>query len=227
MHVGERFDVADQIADLPGLKLRASAALGDELAQLEHFIGGGRFEEADFLPLADRAVANADVGDRPAIFVVMRIEHHRLQRSFRIAGWGGDMLDDRLEQQIDPLARLAAARNDFGRIDAEDRFHFGEHFVRPGVLQIDFVEHGNDRQIVLHRGEGVGDGLGLDPLERIDQQHGPFAAGEAAGDFVMEIDVARRVDQVQLVLFPLVFVGHRDRAGFDRDPAGALQLHVV
>ena len=41
----------------------------------------------------------------------------------------------------------------------------------------------------------------------------------------MEVDVARRVDQVELELLALVVVPDRDRARLDRDPALALELH--
>ena len=82
---------------------------------------------------------------------------------------------------------------------AERLLHFLASLRRAGRGQVDLVDHRDDRQVVLHRGVGVGDRLGLDALKRVDQQHGPFAAGERAGDFVLKVDVARRVDQVQLV----------------------------
>jgi hypothetical protein len=43
----------------------------------------------------------------------------------------------------------------------------------------------------------IGQGLGLDPLTGVDQQQGALAGSQGAGDFVGEIDVTRRVDQVQ------------------------------
>ena len=43
----------------------------------------------------------------------------------------------------------------------------------------------------------------------------------------MEVDVARRVDQVQLVDLAVQRVIDRDRPGLDGDPALALQVHVV
>ena len=49
---------------------------------------------------------------------------------------------------------------------------------------------------------GVGDGLGLHALKGIDEKDDPFARGQAARDFVAEIDVAGRVDQVELVASP-------------------------
>ena len=68
------------------------------------------------------------------------------------------------------------------------------------MRQVDLVQHRDDGQVVLHRQEGVGDGLGLHALEGIDEQDRPLAGGEAARHLVAEIDVAGRVDQVQLVL---------------------------
>ena len=43
----------------------------------------------------------------------------------------------------------------------------------------------------------------------------------------MEVDVAGRVDQVQLVSLAVERVVDRDGAGLDRDAALALQVHVV
>ena len=61
----------------------------------------------------------------------------------------------------------------------------------------------------FHGQEGVGDRLGLHALEGIDEQDGALAGGEAARHFVVEIDVAGRIDQVQLVGLALVARGRR------------------
>ncbi len=65
--------------------------------------------------------------------------------------------------------------------------------------QVDLVDHRDDLQIVFHRGVGVGDRLGFDALKGVDQQQGTLAAGQRARDLVMEVHVARRVNQIQLV----------------------------
>ena len=71
-------------------------------------------------------------------------------------------------------------------IDRQHRLHLGDDLVGPGVLQVDLVEHRHDGQVVLHGQVGVGDGLGLDALEGIDQQDGPLAAGQAARHLVLK-----------------------------------------
>src|SRR5262245_49410407 len=43
----------------------------------------------------------------------------------------------------------------------------------------------------------------------------------------MKIDVSWRIDQVQLVLLPLIRVLHRDGMRLDRDSALAIERHVV
>ena len=69
----------------------------------------------------------------------------------------------------------------------------------------------------------VRDGLGLDALGRVDDEDSALAGLERARDLVGEVDVTRRVDQVQLVALP----GHAHRLGLDRDPALALELHRI
>ena len=46
----------------------------------------------------------------------------------------------------------------------------------------------------------VREGLGFHALRRIHHQQRAFARLQAARDFVGEIDVARRVDQVELII---------------------------
>ena len=113
------------------------------------------------------------------------------------------------------------------RIDPERMLHLLGHFVDPGMLEIDLVDDGQDLQIVLHGGIGIGDRLRLDTLKRIDQQQCAFAAGQRPGDFVLKVHVAGRVDQVQFELLLALLVAHGDRARLDRDAPCALQLHVV
>ena len=82
-------------------------------------------------------------------------------------------------------------------------------------------------QIDIDRRIGVGDRLSLHALKRIDQQQRPFTGREAARDFVVKVDVARRVDQVQFVDLAVVLVVDRDGAGFDRDAPFAFDVQII
>ncbi len=73
----------------------------------------------------------------------------------------------------------------------------------------------------------VGERLRLEALSRVDHEDGALAGRERARDLVAEIDVAGRVDQVELVELALVRPGHAHRLGLDRDAALALEIHRV
>ena len=72
------------------------------------------------------------------------------------------------------------------------------HPVRLGRGQIDLVDHRNNFQVVMQSEVGIGERLRLDALRRVDHQQRAFARLQAARNFVGEIDVAGRVDQVEL-----------------------------
>ena len=77
--------------------------------------------------------------------------------------------------------------------------------------------------VVLDALVDVGEGLRLDALGRVDHQQRALARGEAARHFVSEVDVPRSVHQVELVALP----GEPHRLRLDRDPALALDVHIV
>jgi hypothetical protein len=70
-------------------------------------------------------------------------------------------------------------------------------------------------------------------LRRIDDQDGAFARLERLLDFVVEVDMAGRVDEVEHeplaggILFALVVVEDGDGRRLNGDAALALQVHVV
>ena len=68
-----------------------------------------------------------------------------------------------------------------------------------GAGEIDFVDDGDDLEAVRDGEVGVGECLGLDALRCIDDEQRAFAGGERARDLVGEVDVAGRVDEVELI----------------------------
>ena len=69
-----------------------------------------------------------------------------------------------------------------------------------GRRQVDLVDHRNDFQVVVQRQVGVGQRLRFHALRGVHHQQRALAGLQAARNFVGEIDVAGRVDQVQLVV---------------------------
>ena len=94
--------------------------------------------------------------------------------------------------------------------------------------QVDLVEDRDDLEPGLHGQKEIREGLGLHPLRRIDDEDRPFARGERPAHLVGEVDVARRVDQVELVGLAVARgVGHAHGVELDGDAALALQVHRV
>ena len=75
---------------------------------------------------------------------------------------------------------------------------------------------------------GVGQRLGLHALGGVHHQHRALAGGQGAGHLVVEVHMARSVNEVQGVnLAVLGLVKQMDGPGLDGDAPLALQVHVV
>ena len=81
---------------------------------------------------------------------------------------------------------------------------------------------------MVQRQIGVGERLRFDALRGIDHEQRAFTRLQAARNLVGEVDVARRVDQVELILLAVLrLVIQPNSMGLDRDAALALQVHRV
>ena len=94
--------------------------------------------------------------------------------------------------------------------------------------QVDLVDGGHDIQIGVHGERRVGDGLRLDALRGVDDEHRTLAGGQRTRDLIGKVHVARRIDQVELIRLTIVgVIGHANGIGLDRDAALALDIHGV
>ena len=75
-------------------------------------------------------------------------------------------------------------------VGAEEVDQFAGDFFGAGGGEVGLVDDGDDGEVELKGGVGVGEGLGLDALGGVDQEDGALAGGEGAGDLVAEVDVA-------------------------------------
>ena len=94
--------------------------------------------------------------------------------------------------------------------------------------EVDFVDDGQNLQPSVDGQIGVGQGLGLDALSGVNHQQRALAGGQAAADLVVEVHVARGVDQVEGIGLAVVGgVVQLDGAGLDGDAPLPLELHIV
>ena len=73
----------------------------------------------------------------------------------------------------------------------------------------------------------IADGLRLHALCGIDDEQRALTGGNASRHLVREIDVARRVYQVEQIFLSLHRIFHLDGVALDGDAALTLQIHVV
>ena len=122
------------------------------------------------------AVEEPDVEDHAAVDVVDAVEDEGLERLVLGAGRRRYALDDRREDLVDALAGLGAREQHLGGVDPERLLHLLHDLFGPGGGEVDLVDDGDDREVVVDGLEGVGDGLGLDALGGVDEEERPFAA---------------------------------------------------
>ncbi len=175
----------------------------------------------------DGPLHDSEMDDDTAVAVVLAVEDECLQRLVRFAFWCRYAVSDRFEDLVDPDPGLGADEQCFVGVESEHGFDFGQHFVDPRHWQVDLVDDRYDFEPGFECGIGVGDGLSLDSLEGVDQQKGPFTGGQAPGNFVVKVDVAGGVDQVEFVVLAVEFVIQRDRACLDRDASVSFDVEII
>ena len=180
-----------------------------------------------FCPTLERAVDDPDVGDHALVIIELGIEDQGPQRCLGIAGGGRNAFDDRPEDVGHSQPGLGADGQHLGGIDPQADHDLFLDLLGPGRLHVDLVQDRDDRQVVVHGQIGIGDGLRLHSLGRVDQQDRSLAGRQTARNLVVEVDVPRRVDQVQLINLAVQRVIDGDGPGLDRDSALPLQVHIV
>ena len=193
-------DAGDEVADLADPESLAGHRLRADDADLEQLVRRPRRHHDDLLARVEVAVDHAHVGHDPAVGVVDGVEDHRARRGVRVTDGVRDLPDDRVEQRLDADAGLA------GDLEAVLGLAADEVGELLGVLlglrrrKVDLVEDRDDGEVVLHRQVEVGEGLRLDPLGRVDEQHRALGGGERARHLVGEVDVPGGVDHVEDVV---------------------------
>ena len=128
-----------------------------------------------------------------------------------------------LRSSATPRARLRGHAQDVLGIAVQQVGELVGALVGLGGRQVDLVQRGHDHEAGVARQVEVRKRLGLQALRGVDQQDRPLAGRQRPRHLVGEVDVAGRIDQVELE--PLVLQPHG--LGLDRDAPFALEVHLV
>ena len=227
--VGDGLDGGGQVADLAGAQLiHRHHALRFQSADLDDAVDGAGAHHFDFHAGPDGAVEHAQVHDDAPVGVVLAVEDQSLEGRTAVALGRRHVPHHHLEDGVDVDAVLGGnLRGVHGR-QADDVLDLLLDLLGPGSGQVDLVDDGQDLQPLVHGQVGVGQGLGLDALGGVDHQDCALAGGQAAGNLVIEVHMARGVDQVEDIGLPVVSgVVQLDGPGLDGDAALPLEVHGV
>ena len=181
-----------------------------------------------FVPGLHGPLEHAHDDHDAAVRVVPGVEDEGLQGGVGVAGRRGQPRDDGLEDFLGAGPLLGARENRAGRVEADDLLDLTPRLIRLRAGKIDLVDDGDDLEVVVDGQVRVGERLRLDALRGIDEQQRALAGRQRTRHLVREIDMARRVDQVEDVLVAVLrLVVQPDRVRLDRDAALALEVHAV
>jgi hypothetical protein len=137
-------------------------------------------------------------------------------------------MHNRLQHVFNAQAGLGGHRDGIGRVQAHCLLDRLLRARDVGGGKIDLVDDRNHFQAAVDGQEGIGQRLRLNALAGVDDQQRALAGGQRTRDLVAEVDVARRIDQVQLVGDAVAgFVHHANGVRFDGDAALPFQIHCV
>ena len=216
-------DPRDQVADLARSESGDRAHPGAADTDLLGVVGPAGLEVEEPAARVQVAVEDPDRAHDAPVRVVDGVEDQRLERRVGVAGRRRHLRDQGVEELRDPLAGLGRDAQHVGGGNPEDPLDLLGAPVGLGRGQVDLVERGDDGEVGVERGVAVGQGLGLDPLGRVDEQERPLARGQAARHLVAEVHVAGGVDELEDVVLPL----EPHVLGLDRDAPLALEVHGV
>ena len=226
--VGDLLDAGGDEADLARPQLIDQERLRREHAHPVELVGSTGAHEADLLALAQGAVADPEQRHDTEIAVVPAVDDERLERRLGVALGRRQTLDDRLQHLVDADPGLGRDHQRVRGVEADNVLDLLPDAVGLGCRQVDLVQDGDDLEVGVDRLVGIGERLRLHALRGVDQQQGAFAGAHGAADLVGEVDMARRVDEVEdEVLAVAGAVAKPDGLRLDRDAALALDVHRI
>ena len=226
-HLHRVFDARNHVAHIAGAERVARRELQLEHAHLIDMIFLGCVDKLHKVVLMDSAIEDFVIDNDTAEGVEHRVEDERLQRCLGVAFRCGNALDDSPHHFGNSHAGACAHAQDITGVAAQQLHNLVLHLIGVGALHVDFVDYWNDFQAIVDGHVEVADGLSLNALRGVYHQQCALAGSDGARHLVGEVDVARRVNQVERELIAVEGIVHLDGVALDGDAPLALQVHVV
>ena len=228
LHLRDVLEPRHQVPDLAHAERRKRRLGGSARADLFHQRFGAGGQHANAVALLHLPVHHAHERHHAAIRIEVRVEDERAQRRVGHADGRRHVVHHGLQKIVHAHAGLARGQHRVVGGDGQAVLDLLAHAIRLGSRKVDLVDQRDDLQVGVHGHHRVGHRLRLDALRGVDHQDGSFARSQRTAHLVGEVDMARRVDQVELVGLAVVGrVVHAHSLAFDGDAALALDVHAV
>ncbi len=162
-------DPGDQVSHLTRLQKADRSSGRGQHPDLGRVVGLTGGHEPESAPGTESPVYHPDVADDPPVGVEVGVEDQRPQRSLCVTGRWRHLIDETLQQLVDPFSGLGRESHDVLGGAPDDVGDLTRHPVRVGRHQIDLVDRRDDIETGVDRHVRVRQGLSLDPLRRVHQ----------------------------------------------------------
>jgi len=149
-----------------------------------HFVSGAVGHKFDDVAAFDGSFKDAAVDNCAAEGIVFGVENQSGQRICGASLGRRDAQDNRFENFFNPGAFLGGAFDMREGIKPQFRINFFQYAVNVGRGQIDFIDDGNDFQIMFQRHVKIRQCLRLHALGGIDQKQNAFTGCQRSGNLI-------------------------------------------
>ena len=225
---GDAFDPRDHKPDFAGAQRIDGRRLGGEDAETFDVVASVGLHEPDLHSWLELAIDHVDENHDAAVLVEPGVEDEAAQRPVGIALGCWNPVNDGFKDVGNANPLLGRSEDGAGGVDADDALDLLLRALGFGGRQVDLVDDGDDFEMVLDRQMRIRESLGLDALTRVHHQQRALAGGERPTHLIAEVDVSRRVDEIEDVVLPVLrLVVEPDRVLLDGDAAFLLEVHGV
>ena len=139
-----------------------------------------RDHQLDGIPAFQFPVNHTDQHDHTDVRIEPGIKYQRPGGCGHVAHRWRDPIDHRLKQRFDSRSLLGGNRQYIGSVQSDHVLDLLGHLVGVRRGKVDFIDHGNQFEIGIHREIGIGQSLGLNPLSRIHHQKRALTGSQGA-----------------------------------------------
>ena len=184
-------------------------------------------DELDLVSRLDGTVHHLEIRNDSSERVEHRVKDKGLQRSVRVSCRSRNRFHYCVQHFLHTLAGLSRCQQHLLRLASQKIHHLIRNHIHHRRLHIYLVQHGNDLQVVLYGKIQIGYCLSLNTLSGIHNQKRTLTGSDGTGHLIGKVHVARSVDQVESVLFSVIYIVHLDRMALDGDALLLLKVHGV